>query len=566
MCQLIRVMELSNGHILMYGSSLLCPMSLVQLVCKIKSIRFFKLLDTDFLKDKWKKKFRSITKICGLDKMTACLYVPVNVFAMNTEVRACLESFIDIGYDLSLFNPEELEIMTQKPSYFLELSKHTKKNFHCVVVGKTFDDVENYFSNENFYVSNTGEYEDSLIEYAQELIKDDNHGIAYEVFKDIHERATGFFNNIVVQHGHGTTKVVKADLNSYVAFMEVFMKFIKTTIQDYQEILSKIETIVSHVQKHFEFSTEQMLILEKHREKSKATVAEHQAMMVKHVQTKKELKDIEIQISDGMNEYSDEQAAMLRLNMAIVEERTCQWSLFQRTLRDFETAVPDEGNVDDFNQSLETNLDIQEYLSTWRTAFEIGGENEDFCIKFKVFLSNVLEVYDVKALWQVGDNNNLHILKDKISHDVNESSVIIFSILKIHSRMEVMSKSMRNIQTKEQKLQVLQKKCKSIEERLKELRQQNKALEKRSQDETSTIEDLQTSIARQNETINTLEQSTTEHKNLKQPLEAFLDYLGKMKARMLDEKKRLPGSILLGAATSGYCGSLDIDHRASLIM
>ncbi len=141
----------------------------------------------------------------------------------------------------------------------------------------------------------------------------------------------------------------------------------------------------------------------------------------------------------------------------------------------------------------------------------------------------------------------------------------MFAIFKIHTRMEVMSKSMRNIQTKEQKLQVLQKKCKTIEDKLKELRQQNKALEKRSQDETGAIEDLQTSIAKQNETINTLEQSTTEHKNLKQPLDSFLDYLGKMKARMEDEKSRLPGSILLGAATSGYCGNLNVHDRNSLI-
>ncbi len=403
-------MELSSGHMLMYGSSLLCPMSMVQMVCNVKGIRFFKLLDTDFKQGRWKKKFRSITKICGLDKIPACLFVTMDAFNKDTEVKACLESFIDIGYDLSLFNPEELEIMCQKQGYFLELSKHTKMYFHCVIVGKTFEDVQGHFSNENFYVTNTGEYTDSLLEYSQELVKENNHDIPYEVFQEIHENANGFFEKICSPaHVEHHLPGVKADLTSYVAFMEVFMRFIKATIKDYQEILGKIETIFSHVQKHFEFSTEQMLILEKHRDKSKSTIAEHQAMTVKHVQTKKELKDIEVHISDGMNEYSDEQAAMLRLNMAIVEERTCQWSLFQRTLRDFETAVPDEGNMNDFNQALETNPDIQEYLSLWRTGFELGGENEDFCIKFKLFLSNILEVYDIKTIWQVKSKARLFL-------------------------------------------------------------------------------------------------------------------------------------------------------------
>ena len=45
--------------------------------------------------------------------------------------------------------------------------------------------------------------------------------------------------------------------------------------------------------------------------------------------TKKELGQVEALLEQGMNEYSEEQASMLRLNMAIVEERTCQWSLFQ---------------------------------------------------------------------------------------------------------------------------------------------------------------------------------------------------------------------------------------------
>ena len=44
---------------------------------------------------------------------------------------------------------------------------------------------------------------------------------------------------------------------------------------------------------------------------------------------KKELGHVESVLDQGMNEYSEEQASMLRLNMAIVEERTCQWSLFQ---------------------------------------------------------------------------------------------------------------------------------------------------------------------------------------------------------------------------------------------
>ena len=82
-----------------------------------------------------------------------------------------------------------------------------------------------------------------------------------------------------------------------------------------------------------------------------------------------------------MNEYGDEQAAMLRLNMAIVEERTCQWSLFQRALRDFDDAVLDESNMNDFNWAQDNFTDVMDYLNEWKGAFEFG--DDDFIVKFK---------------------------------------------------------------------------------------------------------------------------------------------------------------------------------------
>ena len=122
---------------------------------------------------------------------------------------------------------------------------------------------------------------------------------------------------------------MKPSLPSYVCFMNIFNKYIEHTKSDYDSILHKIDTIVERIHKHFKYSDEQNLILEKNREKSKAIAGDHAAMTVKQIQTKKELKEIESNLADGMNEYGDEQAALLRLNMAIVEERACQWSLFQ---------------------------------------------------------------------------------------------------------------------------------------------------------------------------------------------------------------------------------------------
>ena len=129
-------------------------------------------------------------------------------------------------------------------------------------MGKTFEDVECHFRNENFYVSNTGKYEDCLLEYAEELVID-THGISVEVFKEIHEKVLEFFAPLSMYED------IKPNLSSYVCFMRIFNKYIKQTIQEHEEIIAKIETIVSYINKHFEFSSEQMLTLEKNKDKSK---------------------------------------------------------------------------------------------------------------------------------------------------------------------------------------------------------------------------------------------------------------------------------------------------------
>ena len=56
----------------------------------------------------------------------------------------------------------------------------------------------------------------------------------------------------------------------------------------------------------------------------------------------------------------------------------------------------------------------------------------------------------------------------------------------------------------------------------------------------------------QNESINSMEHNNTEHKNLKEPLEALVNFVEKMDSMLREEKACLPGSILLGAA---FCRS-----------
>ncbi len=95
------------------------------------------------------KKLRAITKVCGLERKRACLYVPLEIFGNIKEVKSSIESMIDVGYDLSLFSAEELEIMCQRQGYFLNMAENSKKNFHCIIYGKEFTHISEYFANEN---------------------------------------------------------------------------------------------------------------------------------------------------------------------------------------------------------------------------------------------------------------------------------------------------------------------------------------------------------------------------------------------------------------------------------
>ena len=122
-----------------------------------------------------------------------------------------------------------------------------------------------------------------------------------------------------------------------------------------------------------------------------------------------------------MNEYSEEQAAMLRLNMAIVEERTCQWSLYQRSLRDFDDSVLDEGNMQEFTNLTESHTSVANYIEHYQTITEID-DKENFCMKLRYFLSSILEVQDVKGIGLVGENETLQSLKDKVTSEIGTPS------------------------------------------------------------------------------------------------------------------------------------------------
>ena len=120
-----------------------------------------------------------------------------------------------------------------------------------------------------------------------------------------------------------------------------------------------------------------------------------------------------------MNEYSEEQASMLRLNMAIVEERTCQWSLYQRSLRDFDDSVLDEGNMQEFGNIAENQACVSNYIEHYQKITDID-DKENFCMKLRYFLSSILEIQDVKGISLLGDNEQLHSLKDKVAHEIGK--------------------------------------------------------------------------------------------------------------------------------------------------
>ena len=147
----------------------------------------------------------------------------------------------------------------------------------------------------------------------------------------------------------------------------------------------------------------------------------------------------------------------------------------------------------------------------------------------------------------------------------SNTSIILISILKLQDKMKSMSRSMKTITGKENKLQALQKKCANIEERLKEHRLKRRNLQGLLKQQEESMEELQSKIQKQNESINSFEHSATEHKNLKEPLDAFLKFLQRMEDLMTDENRCLPGSVLLGAAFCGYSGNLTSEEREKLI-
>ena len=73
---------------------------------------------------------------------------------------------------------------------------------------------------------------------------------------------------------------IDANLNSYITFIEIYKKTIKTSLQTYEAILETISQILRRVRAHFDSSASQVVNLEKMKEKSKASVLDHQNFTV----------------------------------------------------------------------------------------------------------------------------------------------------------------------------------------------------------------------------------------------------------------------------------------------
>lgn len=190
-----------------------------------------------------------------------------------------------------------------------------------------------------------------------------------DVFQDINRAAEGFFQSLPAEE-----RMVPPDLSSYLTFVNIFKTKLGSSTKSFDEFLLKLNRLVTRILEHFCFSGEQLQNLDRMKDQLRATVQMHQKVSMDSVGTRKEIGEVEQLIGQLASEHSEEQSAMLRLNMAIVEERTCQWSLFQRYLRDLDDSVLDENDIQEFNQTAETNGCIAEYAKVFdQVCKEIDG-------------------------------------------------------------------------------------------------------------------------------------------------------------------------------------------------
>ena len=141
-----------------------------------------------------------------------------------------------------------------------------------------------------------GDYRDQLLAYAKELISEEElNNLPYSVFESINVAAEDFYNLEII----GKRNKMPSNLSSYVCFIEIFKKYIKLLLESYEEVLQKIRKIVTRINRHFEFSEDQVVNLDKMKDNAKHTSHEHQNVNVNSVQTKKELAEVESLITQG---------------------------------------------------------------------------------------------------------------------------------------------------------------------------------------------------------------------------------------------------------------------------
>ena len=94
-CQMMRVIDLPDGHMLVYGSATLCQKSMVDLVCHVKGIRTLTLTYCDISGDRY------AASICHFEKKINAKKTQSNSRKNINSSKYVLQKFNNLNYFFS---------------------------------------------------------------------------------------------------------------------------------------------------------------------------------------------------------------------------------------------------------------------------------------------------------------------------------------------------------------------------------------------------------------------------------------------------------------------------------
>ena len=546
------------GHLVVKTQSLLSPLSLVKLVSFNVRSELVILSPTDFESNNWKNLFRQVIRITGLEKKKCVLYIGATQDRLiNQNCISSLESLVNFGMDLLLFERPELQVILESEGGMSAVATEVLKNFHCIMEDTTLL-TDSPGLMKFFDVTVPICYDQARLDLSKEVMRQDSK-VDPNLFVQFDREACAMFG----VGAHDTLTTTK-QLYSFLKFFETHCEDCKVFLDD---ITVQAQQLIDKILETIREAEDRVSSLAVMKEKNKELVAEQGSLHKENGKVKQEAEDLVALIDQQhVKAMNEDKTTINRAKLMVGQEMASNYALYQGLMDDLRDTIEHEPSMVVYYKIMAVRQEEEPVVVSYvKLLFEIFERDFNECRdKISSLHSEMVTLSEAK-INEISEKTELQHLRKDVSQDIRAKCLIIDLLIDAHRRIESLAKVIKMKNSKYTRIEALSKNVAKESEIIMTHRRERQKRDKLLAANLVKIQELQKDISQRSEKINNLEQFASDFKNSQKELNSLLGVLKRIKALLEVAGSQLPGSLLLMSAYFSYTGHLCTEERKILL-